>query len=106
MSRRQVTFAGVGLAPGAVGVGLRPSLATRHLYLPVLPYTGSGIGWLPFFAGPVAAIAMLSKRAACSGRFTLGVAALTGIVIVFLSYTVWIGWIVVECRAMDNRCSD
>ncbi len=82
------------------------SLVTRDLYLPVLPYTGSGIGWVLFFAGPVAASAMLSKRAACSGRFTLGVTALTGAVIVILSYAVWIGWIVVECGLMDNRCFD
>jgi hypothetical protein len=106
MSRRQVTLAGFGLAIGVVALALLLSLATRNLYLPVLPYTGSGIGWLLFFAVPVAAIAMLSKRAACTGRFTLGIAALTGVVIVFLSYTVWIGWIVVECELMDNRCFD
>jgi hypothetical protein len=106
MSRRQVTFSGLGLAVGAVTVALLLSLAARDLYLPVLPYTGSGIGWLLFFAGPVAAIAMLSRRAACSGRFTLAVAALTGIVIVFLSYAVWIAWIVVECTAPGARCFD
>jgi hypothetical protein len=105
MSRRQVTLTGLGLALGAVVVALLLTLATRHLYLPVLPY-GSGLGWLLFFAGPVAAIAMLSRQAARSGRFTLGVTALTGIVIVVLSYTVWVGWIVVECGLMDNSCFD
>jgi hypothetical protein len=106
MSRRQVTVTGLVLAFGAVAVALLLSLATRDLYLPVLPYTGSGIGWLFFFAGPVAAMAMLSRRAACSGRFTLGVAALTGAVIVVLSYAVWIGWIVFECTAPGARCFD
>jgi hypothetical protein len=105
-SRRHLTVAAIGLALGAVAVALLLSLATRDLYLPVLPYSGSGIGWLLFFAGPVGAIAVLSKRAAYSGRFTLGVAALTAVVIVLLSYAVWIGWIVVECGLMDNRCFD
>jgi hypothetical protein len=105
MSRRQVTLTGLALAVGAVAVALLLSLATRHLYLPVLPYS-SGIGWLLFFAGPVAAIAMLSRRGECSGRFTVGLAALSGIVIVVLSYVVWIGWIVVECGLMDNSCFD
>jgi len=105
MSRRQVTLTGLGVALGAVAVALLLSLATRHLYLPVLPYS-SALGWLLFFAGPVAAIALLSRRSECSGRFTLGVATLTGAVIVVLSYVVWIGWIVVECGLMDNSCFD
>ena len=106
MSSHRVTLAGLALAVGAVAVALLISLATRELYLPVVPYTGTGIGWLLFFAGPVAAIAMLGRRSECSGRFTLGVAALTGAVIVVLSYVVWIGWIVVECGLMDNSCFD
>jgi hypothetical protein len=106
MSRGQLLFAGVGASVLAVTVAMAASLATRNLYLPVVPDLGDEPAALGFLLLPVAGVVAFGRRSGHSPRFIAAAAILTAALVMILSMAVWIGWIVVECGIQDNRCFD
>jgi hypothetical protein len=107
MSRKRVLVAGLVLAVCASGLATVATAASDDLYLPVLPLVDAALlGYLLFFLSPVLAAAAVALGARHSVRFALVAAAVTGLVVVTLSWAGWIGLIVNECVLQDNRCFD